>query len=355
MGNKKSLCVTYFLWLFFGWFGVHHFYLGRDMQAFLWWSTLGGFFTLGWIRDLWRIPEYVDDANEDPLYMDKLGKRMRFKDYPKFNVVRFSGELLVGYFYGFLIRLALPTETPVIISMVLICIGITVGVHLVGNIGRDEGGLIKPFCATFCCYYILFQLSDSESGNTPNFMYCSLAATVTFNYYRKYRRVYKRQVFCHRIAILLVYMALFSSLWLSFLYFNAEITTEKGEKVKFKDSVIHFFKSPAWLEFSQTLKVIYEEGKKNGWKNLYDEFVKALDPKGETNAYKVLGLSNPSTESEIKKAYKTLVRQWHPDRFHDPEQRLAAQKQFMEVQSAYELLTNKKKSNTLDDADRTNY
>jgi len=54
-------------------------YLRRDRHAFLMWSTAAGFFGLGLIRDVWRIPEYVKDANEDPTYMEKLRDVMRKK------------------------------------------------------------------------------------------------------------------------------------------------------------------------------------------------------------------------------------------------------------------------------------
>jgi DnaJ family protein C protein 22 len=37
----KSKAITYVLWLFGGLLGLHHFYLGRDKQAFLWFSTFG--------------------------------------------------------------------------------------------------------------------------------------------------------------------------------------------------------------------------------------------------------------------------------------------------------------------------
>ena len=68
---KKSLFVTYFLWLFGGFFGLHHFYLGRDAQAFLYWCTLGGYLGCGWIRDLFYIRRYVGEANEDPVYLEQ--------------------------------------------------------------------------------------------------------------------------------------------------------------------------------------------------------------------------------------------------------------------------------------------
>ena len=61
--RMASVCVTYLLWLLGGWLGLHHFYLGRDKQALVWWCLPGGYFGLGWVRDLWRIPEYVREAN----------------------------------------------------------------------------------------------------------------------------------------------------------------------------------------------------------------------------------------------------------------------------------------------------
>jgi DnaJ family protein C protein 22 len=52
----KSIILTYIFWAFGGWFGLHHFYLGRDKQAFVWWSLVAGYGGLGWVVDLFRIP-----------------------------------------------------------------------------------------------------------------------------------------------------------------------------------------------------------------------------------------------------------------------------------------------------------
>lgn len=75
--KKKSLLTTYVLWLFGGFFGLHHFYLGKDVQAFLWWCTLGGYFGCGWLRDLFVIPKYVAEANQDPKYFEALIHRIK--------------------------------------------------------------------------------------------------------------------------------------------------------------------------------------------------------------------------------------------------------------------------------------
>lgn len=84
----KSLLLTYVLWLTGGWCGLHHFYLRRDRHAFVWWATMGGFIGMGWIRDIWRIPEYVKDVNENPEYMHMLTVKMRYYTKPGFNMTR---------------------------------------------------------------------------------------------------------------------------------------------------------------------------------------------------------------------------------------------------------------------------
>ena len=67
---------------------MHHFYLGRDRHAFVWWATLGGIFGFGWLRDAVRIGEYVDDANDESNYMEVLVAKMKCLKQPPFNTVR---------------------------------------------------------------------------------------------------------------------------------------------------------------------------------------------------------------------------------------------------------------------------
>jgi DnaJ family protein C protein 22 len=74
---EKSMVLTYLLWLVGGFLGLHHFYLGRDIQGFLWWCTVGGYFGFGWLGDLFYIPQYVKDANNDSDYLARLSHKMR--------------------------------------------------------------------------------------------------------------------------------------------------------------------------------------------------------------------------------------------------------------------------------------
>ena len=55
-----------------------------------------------------------------------------------------------------------------------------------------------------------------------------------------------------------------------------------------------------------------------------------------TDPYKVLGVSRDATDDEVKKAYRRMARQYHPDNFQNsPESKLAEEK-MKEINEAYE-------------------
>ncbi len=59
-------------------------------------------------------------------------------------------------------------------------------------------------------------------------------------------------------------------------------------------------------------------------------------PEEAPTLYGVLGLKQQAAESEIKKAYRRLALQWHPDRCSEPD----AKEVFIRIQHAYEVLNN---------------
>lgn len=63
-------------------------------------------------------------------------------------------------------------------------------------------------------------------------------------------------------------------------------------------------------------------------------------PASDDDPYTVLGIAPGASETEIKRAYRQLARQYHPDMvMHLGEEfRLLAEKRFKEIQEAYQKL-----------------
>ena len=57
--------------------------------------------------------------------------------------------------------------------------------------------------------------------------------------------------------------------------------------------------------------------------------------------YKILGVRRNANKKDVKKAYKDLAKKWHPDKFQEENEKKIAEKKFMDIAAAYEVLSDK--------------
>lgn len=70
------------------------------------------------------------------------------------------------------------------------------------------------------------------------------------------------------------------------------------------------------------------------------ESIKAMFVKSADNAYKILEISPSATDAQVKKAYRTMAKKYHPDKLQTEDAALkkGAQEKFQQVQAAYEAI-----------------
>lgn len=59
------------------------------------------------------------------------------------------------------------------------------------------------------------------------------------------------------------------------------------------------------------------------------------------NPYRVLGISENAAQEEIRAAYRSLVKKYHPDKYHDDVLKEQAGEKLKQINQAYEMLVKK--------------
>ncbi|MEB8346415.1 TerB family tellurite resistance protein [Flavobacteriaceae bacterium KMM 6898] len=74
------------------------------------------------------------------------------------------------------------------------------------------------------------------------------------------------------------------------------------------------------------------------------ESIKAMFIKSADTAYKILEIERSVTDEEVKKAYRTMAKKYHPDRVNTENEAIkkGAEEKFKEVQKAYETIQNER-------------
>ncbi|XP_040271216.1 dnaJ homolog subfamily C member 3-like [Bufo bufo] len=67
---------------------------------------------------------------------------------------------------------------------------------------------------------------------------------------------------------------------------------------------------------------------------------KLLKQSQKRDYYKILGVKRNANKQEVIKAYRKLAQQWHPDNFQSEEEKREAEKKFIDIAAAKEVLTD---------------
>lgn len=209
---------------------------------------------------------------------------------------------------------------------------------MVGNIGRERG---KPWIAILVSYVTYstrwYFFDDSIWLSIMVFS----TAWIFDSYSKEWdRRLPRKKSLGRRVSILLVCGVIYLSLWGSYFYFNGKVTDSNGDEIPVHEAIQHFFTSALWTDLKQSIYDLYQYAQHHGWYEIWKQIIDLSDPQGEQNAYKVLGLGPHASQSEITAKWRSLSREFHPDKVKDPSKVREAQEKFMEIQQAYEILSN---------------
>ncbi|HEX7707758.1 MAG TPA: DnaJ domain-containing protein [Thermoanaerobaculia bacterium] len=70
------------------------------------------------------------------------------------------------------------------------------------------------------------------------------------------------------------------------------------------------------------------------------------------DCYRTLDLNRHATDAEVKRAWRSLTKVWHPDRFaHDPDLQRTAEEKVKEINEAYETIRQSRLGAWSDDED----
>jgi len=73
-----------------------------------------------------------------------------------------------------------------------------------------------------------------------------------------------------------------------------------------------------------------------------------MAPVAKRDYYDILGVDKSASDDELKKAYRKLARQHHPDLHTDANQKKVAEEKFKEINEAYEVLSDQEKRKRYD-------
>lgn len=130
---------------------------------------------------------------------------------------------------------------------------------------------------------------------------------------------------------------------------TARVSTYIAQNTRYESrlQIIHFLFGIANSDGSIAPSELQKINEISGYFRVYSkdfESIKAMFYKEADNAYKILEIDKNASVSEIKKAYRTMVKKYHPDKLQHLPTHLqkGAEEKFRAVQEAYDSLQKQK-------------
>ncbi|BFZ15480.1 hypothetical protein BsWGS_18519 [Bradybaena similaris] len=344
-----STRTTYILWFTLGWLGIHHLYLGRLYQALVWFATAGGGCGLGWIRDAWRIPAYVQWCNPDKQMRRKYAQRAVSKTKPQYSTFRSLGMTFMGYITSKALSCLIPDYSDLyttdamtyyfmyMCSLALSIIGNAVGIYLVANIGELKCSFKYILTVSACIIPIFVDITSSLGSSISTWILTSTGLKWRHPQEEKQSRGSKKTLWIH-ISLYTVACLTWLVIVSVGFYFNGQLEIH-GEKMSGKEIISNVKDSEAWQILQTTLYEIYKVYNQTGLWGVWQGISAHFTFTEKIKAYWTLGIRPGTSSEDISKRCRKLLAENHPDRFRLPEERQAAEVKYVQINHACSHLT----------------
>lgn len=287
---SKSIQTAYFCWLVGGLVGLHHLYLGRHKQAFIYLITLGGFL-IGVLHDLYRIPFYVNEINNAQEYQKQHKKKSNQLKTPIFTASRFFGSLAVSLAVSKAIAHSLQKD-PEGFDLIwfVMAMFIPFVVAILTFLVTSEGPVKVAFKWSLLGSYAGFTIDYVVSG-ARNYIGSTLFSLFFLNWNIEWDQDYQSTL---KKKSLIKYIFL-ASIGASFIFtcytlcLVNNLTVEKnGRNMTIRDTLYERFNSEEFKKVKEGLKVLYDYYQAHGFQKLFSRVFYGDDPEAIERAYKVL-------------------------------------------------------------------
>lgn len=285
----KSIKRAYFCWLFGGLFGLHHFYLRRYKQGFIWSITFGGFL-IGWVRDVYRIPEYLKEVNEDPEYYEQLKKMQSQLKTPLFFSSRFFSSLIVSYSISYVLQRTLYNDPKIEFDPYLVAMNIFIPafISILVYLICTEGPMVCSFKWPFFGSYVAFAVDYFR--NSGNYLNSVILATLFLNWNLDWDTNYlenkkKKKLFKSLLLTSIGFSFMFCCYTLCVV--NNMKIEKNGRNITIRESFEDIWNGPEMKQIKETIKILYEFYKAHGLRNFINYVYYGYDPESIRLAYEV--------------------------------------------------------------------